>query len=208
MSSLAPSPITPEEYLRIERALENRNELINGQIRPVPYSGRSHGRIVSNLVAATWPQLRGTECFAYIHAMRVKVATTGLYTYPDFVAHCGKAQCEDGFDDTLLNPSVIVEVLSDATETYDRGNKFWHYRRLDSLCEYILVSSDLPRIEQFVRDGELWTLKEVSGLGALMEITTLGCAVSLAEVYEGVGFPSPEERDCNDRPWAFHPSAG
>ena len=202
MLSLSALRGTPEEYLRIERTLPTRNELIDGRIRPVPYSGRPHGQIVGNLAAAIFPRLRGGPCEAHMNAMRVKVTATGLYTYPDLVALCGDAQCEDDHDDTLLNPSVIIEALSDVTEAYDRGVKFWHYRRLESLREYILVSSDLPWAEHFVRDGECWTLREVSGLHASLVVATLGCSVALAEVYDGVEFPSAEERDRTCRPWA------
>lgn len=187
--------LTAEEYLVRERACEFRNELIGGVMRPMPPSNVWHATISSNLVVHIHTALRGRECQAFGIGMRLKVPATGLYTYADVAGFCEEPLAEDAYDDTLVNPSVIIEVLSDRTEAYDRGGKFAHYRRLDSLREYILVSQNLPLVEQYLRNGELWTLKAIEGLDETLSIETLGCTLSLAEIYDRVEFPPPGERE-------------
>jgi Uma2 family endonuclease len=120
--------------------------------------------------------------------MLVKVSPTGMYTYPDVVAVCGEPHLEDAHFDTLLNPQIIVEVLSESTEAYDRGEKFAHYRRLDTLCEYVLVAQDRVRVERYVRDGEQWVLSEISDPDGALHIASVDCDVMLAEIYEKVEF--------------------
>src|SRR5439155_9351117 len=134
-------------------------------------------------------RLEGTNCVPNTSELRVKTETTGLYTYPDVSVVCGRAQLLDERRDTLLNPAVIVEVLSDSTEAYDRGKKFEHYRQIPSLREYILVSQKEPRVEQFIRQptGE-WTLKEAAGLNAEIAIPSLGITLPLAEIFANVEF--------------------
>ena len=126
--------------------------------------------------------------------MRVKVSPTGLYTYPDVVVACGEPRFEDQHVDTLLNPTVIIEVLSDSTAAYDRGDKFAHYRTLESLSDYLLVAQDKPRIEHYRRqaDGQ-WLYSAADGLEARIEIPTIACTLHLAEVYDRVTFPDPGE---------------
>jgi Uma2 family endonuclease len=195
MSTLGHRIYTPDEYLRLERAADHRSEFVNGRIHAKSGASRNHNQIVFNLAREIGTRLKGRPCEAYVSDMRVKVSRTGLYTYPDLVAHCGETLLEDAYGDTLLNPSVIVEVLSDSTEKYDRGGKFAHYRSLDSLREYVLVSQNLPRVEQYVRNGELWTLKVIDGLDASISIETLECTVALADIYDHVEFPSIVERE-------------
>jgi Uma2 family endonuclease len=119
---------------------------------------------------------------------RVKVCATGLYTYPDIVVVRGEARLEDEYLDTLLNPTVIVEVLSESTEAYDRGEKFAHYRRIDTLCEYVLVSQDQIRVEHFLRRGSEWVLSEFGGPEAMLNLSSIDCHVAVAAVYEKVDF--------------------
>ncbi len=120
--------------------------------------------------------------------MRVKIPLTGLYTYPDVSALCGRPQFDDKQEDILLNPSVIIEVLSPSTEQYDRGKKFQHYRTLDSLREYLLIAQDSYHIEQYIRqDNGQWLFLAVDGLDAAIDLPTIACRLSLAEVYEEVG---------------------
>ncbi len=125
--------------------------------------------------------------------MRVKVSPTGLYTYPDVVVVCGEPRFEDQHVDTLLNPTVIIEVLSDSTAAYDRGEKLAHHRTLQSLNDYLLVAQDQPRIEHYQRqpDGR-WLYSSADGLEAQVEITNIGCVLHLAEVYEWVAFAEPD----------------
>jgi len=189
MSSLPERVYTVEEYLALERAAEHRNEFIDGRIYPKPGGSLVHSSIVSNLLVGIHTRLRGGSCTVLASAMRIKVTRTEAYLYPDLVALCEPPLLEDEHEDTLLNPEIIVEVLSASTERYDRGDKFAHYRRIDSLREYILVAQDKVRIEQYVRHGEHWMLSEISDLAGSVRIETLGCEVSLRDIYDRVEFP-------------------
>ena len=120
--------------------------------------------------------------------MRTKVSQTGLYTYPDVVVVCGEAQFEDAHLDTLLNPALIVEVLSESTESHDRGRKFAHYRSIESLQEYVLVSQLEPRIERFLRNREDWVYSECTETDGSMELTSIRCRLSLRNTYLQVSF--------------------
>jgi Uma2 family endonuclease len=142
MSAANTDFITAAEYLEIERKAEIKSEYIAGRTYAMSGASRQHNLITANTLSEIHPQLRGRNCEAFVSDMRVKVSPTGMYTYPDDVAVCGEARFEDSHMDTLLNPTVIVEVLSGSTEAYDRGEKFAHYRRLESLREYVLVAQD------------------------------------------------------------------
>jgi Uma2 family endonuclease len=188
MSSANPSYVTPGEYLELERKAEIRSEYIAGHIFAMSGASRRHILIVGNLHGLLWPQLRGRTCEAYTNDMRLKVSPTGMYTYPDIVAVCGEPLFEDTSIDTLLNPTVIVEVLSESTEAYDRGEKFAHYRRLDSLREYVLVAQDRIRVEHYRRDGQQWILSEISDPDATLDLASIDCRAGLAAIYEKVDF--------------------
>jgi Uma2 family endonuclease len=188
MSSSAPSLITPSEYLDLERKAELRNEYVDGRMREMPRTNILHSLIGGNLLGELHSQLRRRACEVFASAFRVKVTSTGMYTYPDVVALCGKAELEDDHQDTLLNPSVIIEVLSESTEAYDRGEKFAHYRRLNSLREYVLVSQNQMRIEHYRRDEDQWVLSEVSGPDAVLHLEAIDCHVAVSTIYEKVEF--------------------
>ena len=190
MSSPKPTLLTPGEYLEIERKAEIRSEYIAGRIYAMAGASRRHNLIAGNILAALKAQLRGKPCETYMADMRVRVSPTGLYTYPDVIAVCGPPQFEDAFVDTLLNPTLLVEVLSETTEAYDRGDKFAQYRNLDSLREYVLVSQNKLRVEDYLRDGERWVLSEVRVRGESIGLTSIGCQIALAAIYEGVDFES------------------
>lgn len=189
---MAPEPArstyTAAEYLALERASETRSELVNGQILAMTGASRAHNLIAANICREIGNHLKGRPCEAYQSDMRVKVSPTGLYTYPDVVVVCGQPQLEDEHGDTLLNPTLLVEVLSPSSEAYDRGEKFAHYRRLESLREYLIVAQDRPRIERYARDGERWVLTEASGLDAALDLTSIGCRLALADVHDKVPF--------------------
>jgi Uma2 family endonuclease len=185
--------LSPEQYLAIERAAEERSEYLDGEMVAMTGGSRNHGLIVGNLVRELGSQLRDQPCEVYPTDLRVRVSPTGLYTYPDVVVACGEPRFEDEQLDTLLNPTVILEVLSPTTESYDRGRKFEHYRTLDSLAEYLLVSQDRPRIERFLRqDDGLWLFGDAAGLAAALVLPSIGCELRLAEVYAKVRFPGVE----------------
>jgi Uma2 family endonuclease len=187
MESLAKeSEYTPEQYLTMERKAEYKSEYINGCIFAMAGTSRQHNQITFNIAGELRTQLKGRACIAYSNDMRVKVSQTGLYSYPDVVATCNEPNFEDSFVDTLLNPAVIVEVLSDSTEAYDRGEKFAHYRRLSSLEEYILVALHRICVEHYVRQGELWIFAETSQLDGIIHIDSIGCTLPLKEIYDKV----------------------
>jgi Uma2 family endonuclease len=192
MPSLAQSRYTPEHYLALERQAQHRSEYINGCIFAMAGASRQHNLIAGNVFGELRAQLRGRPCEVYINDMRVKISITGLYTYPDVVALCGDPVFEDAHVDTLLNPGVIIEVLSDSTEAYDRGEKFAHYRRLKSLRHYVLIAQDKVRVEHYVRQGEQWVLSEASALDSTVPLASIGCEVVLREIYERVEFPGNE----------------
>jgi len=185
--------LTETEYLDLERSLESRNEFFDGEVFAMSGGTPLHSQIASNLIQVIGRRLSGGRCVVYTSDLRLKVEATGLFTYPDLSVVCGPLQFAAGTDDTVLNPTVIVEVLSDSTEAYDRGKKFENYRRMPSLREYLLVSQKEPRIEQFVRqENEQWLLREAAGLEATLALPSLEIKISLAEVFAGVEFvPAP-----------------
>jgi Uma2 family endonuclease len=185
---------TPAEYLELERAAETKSEYRAGQIVAMTGVSRAHSLIVGNLLGEMRQQLRGSSCEVHSNDLRVRVSRTGLYTYPDVVVACGEILFEDDQVDTLLNPVVVIEVLSPSTEAYDRGEKFAHYRRLDSLQEYVLVAQDRVRVERYVRQGEQWVLSELSAREDVLALTAIDCQIGLREIYERVRLPSGTPR--------------
>ena len=151
MSSQAKQQYTPEEYLALERQAQYKSEYYAGEIFAMAGASRWHNLIVANVIGELSLQLKGRPCTTYPSDMRVKISPTGLYAYPDVTVVCGDAQVEDTQQDTLLNPTLIVEVLSESTEAYDRGSKFAHYRKLASLLEYVLIAQTKSHVEHYVR---------------------------------------------------------
>ena len=185
---------TPQEYLARERAArDSKNEYINGYIYAMSGASLEHNQIVFNLAGELYTLLRGGPCRAFSNDMRVKVPQTEMYTYPDIVIVCGKPALEDEHFDTLMNPTVIIEVLSPSTERHDRGEKWGHYRQLESLQSYVLVAQDSARVEMFTRQADLWIFSEVSDKGVL-HLEAAGCSVPLEAIYEQVEFGAAEER--------------
>jgi Uma2 family endonuclease len=191
MSSAQPVPrLSEAEYLRLERQAETKSEYFDGEMFAMAGGTRPHSLIATNLLRELSVRLKDTDCVVYNSDLRVKVEATGLYTYPDVSVACGRQRFLDEQEDTLLDPMVVIEVLSDSTEGYDRGKKFEHYRQIPACREYLLVSQKEPRIEQFVRqpNGE-WILKEAAGLEAEIKLPSLGIVLPLAEVFAKVQFP-------------------
>ncbi|MBI5799589.1 MAG: Uma2 family endonuclease [Verrucomicrobia bacterium] len=181
--------LTPTEYLAIERAAPTKSEFYDGEMFAMAGGTAVHSLIGSNATIEFGNKLRGKKCVPYNADLRIQVSATGLFTYPDLSVICGPLQFADS-DDTVTNPSVLVEVLSPSTEAYDRGQKFLQYRQIPTLREYLLVSQHEPLLELFVRqDTNLWSLREASGLDARLEIPSLEITVSLAEIYANVTFP-------------------
>jgi Uma2 family endonuclease len=183
------SRLSEADYLRLERQSETRSEYFDGEMFAMAGGTRARSLIATNLLAALSNRLRTTDCAVYNVDMRVKVEATGLLTYPDVSVACGEQRFLGEQEDTLLNPILIIEVLSDSTEAYDRGKKFEHYRQLPSCREYLLVSQKEPRIEQFIRqaNGE-WTLKEAGDIRAEIHLPSLQVVLPLSEVFSKVQF--------------------
>lgn len=181
--------VTPQEYLELERKAEIRSEYYNGEMFAMSGATREHTKIAANITAELVNQFVDRPCEVYPLDMRTKVSPTGLYTYPDIVAVCGEPQFEDAHSDTLINPNLIIEVLSDSTESYDRGKKFAHYRTIDSLHEYVLVSQTECRIERFSRhDDGTWLYAENTDPDGSIELASVACRLSLSRVYHKVDF--------------------
>lgn len=182
--------LTPQEYLGIERQAEQKSEYLHGEMFAMAGATRKHNIITTNLVRELSLHLKGRPCEVYPNDMRVKISKTGLYTYPDVIVVCGEPQFEDESEDTLLNPLVLFEVLSSFTEAYDRGAKFGHYRRIDTLQEYVLVSQTKPFVEHYLRqpNGAFWTFSDAAELDAALELASLQCQLALAEIYAKVKF--------------------
>ena len=189
MSAIPKTKLTPDEYLEFERKAEERHEYFNGEIFAMSGAKRNHNKAATNVSGLIWQHLKGKDCESYSNDMRVFVPRTGLYTYPDVVVVCGEPKFQDKVFDTLLNPTLLIEVLSESTESYDRGKKFQHYRSIESLQEYVLVSQDEARIEKYLKQGDgFWVLSEAVGLDSEIEFASIECRIALAEVFDKINF--------------------
>jgi Uma2 family endonuclease len=152
---------------------------------------RIHNLITANIIGELRQQLKEAQCEVYSNDMRVRIPATGLYTYPDAVVVCGEPKLEDDFFDTLLNPALIVEVLSTSTESHDRGQKFSDYRTVESLAEYLLVAQEEYRVEQYVKQSDRrWLLTDIRSLEGTVEVVSVPCALALKEIYHKVSLPN------------------
>lgn len=194
MSSGQKRSLTPEEYLARERQAEFRSEFYRGEMFAMAGASWEHTLIKDNLARLTGNVLEDSACVVLTSDIRVRVDATGLYTYPDLVVVCGKPEFEDSELDTLLNPTMLVEVLSDSTEKYDRGAKSAHYRRIPSLREYVLIAQDRPRIERFVRqEVGGWMLTEFNGFEGTFSYGSISAAIRISDIYRGVEFPEKDD---------------
>jgi Uma2 family endonuclease len=192
--------LTEAEYLEIERRAEFRSEFLDGEMFAMSGGTSSHSLIASNLNFAMRLQLKGRPCVVYTSDMRVKVQASGLYTYPDLSVACGQREFEDENEDILLNPIVVVEILSDSREAYDRGQKFALYRQIPSLREYLLVNQHEPLVEQYVRqDNGQWLLGDMAGLESKLVLPSVGITIEMADVYTNIRFtPKPRHHERPD----------
>lgn len=181
--------MTPQEYLALEHEAEYKSEYFDGEMFAMSGASLKHNQITINVSAEIHTQFKKRPCRVYSNDMRVKVSPTGLYTYPDIVALCDKPRFDDEQKDTLLNPTVIIEVLSDSTANYDRGTKFKHYRTLESLKEYLLIAQDECHIEHYIRQiNNQWLLSETSDLSETIDLPSINCHLALTDVYDKVEF--------------------
>lgn len=187
-----PQPaLTEREYLELERVSTVKHEYYAGTIFAMSGASEQHNLIASNVNALIYLQLRGRGCRIYPSDMRIKVLQTGLNTYPDLTIVCGPPEfTEPTKRDTLINPMVIIEILSPSTERYDRGMKFQQYRTIATLQEYVLIAQDAHHIERYTRhDSHMWMLTEADGSEASITLSSLNITLSLADIYEQVDVP-------------------
>jgi len=186
--------VTPQEYLVRERQASFKSEFYQGEIFAMGGGSANHSLIAANFVRESGNALKGKSCSVFSSDLRVQVRSTGLYTYPDATIVCGELEFDDDQRDTIINPTVIVEVLSDSTEKYDRGRKSSHYRQIASLKELILISQDRPHVERLTRqpDGD-WLFHEETDLSADFELKSLGVTVAVSELYRNVRFDPNED---------------
>lgn len=183
--------LTVQEYLIQERQAEIKSEYIDGEVVAMTGASRRHNLIVVSLAANLYTQIRSRPCELYVGDMRVAVDQTEFYTYPDIVVTCEAPRFLDDQLDTLLNPTLIVEVLSPSTSSYDRVEKFRRYRQLPSLQEYLLVFRDQVSLEHYQRQGELeWNLVDIKGLESQVYLPSIQCQLLLQDIYEKVSFES------------------
>jgi len=187
MSSQRKTLMTPEEYLAAERKAETKSEYFGGEVFAMVGASKRHNLIAANIIRVLGNQLLERPCNVYPSDMRVKVSATGKYTYSDVVVSCEPERFDDEENDTLLNPVVIVEVLSVSTEAYDRGKKFEQYQQIESLTEYILVTQEPYRIEQYVRQSDKeWRYSEYHDAGDVIKMSVIGCELALKDAYAKV----------------------
>lgn len=191
MSTETITYIAPDEYLAAERLAETRSEYIDGVVCAMPGASLNHIQITSNITAELSIQLRSRPCRVLAIDLKVRLPESQKFFYPDLSVVCGEPQFHDERRDIILNPLLVVEVLSPSTEAFDRGTKFQAYQTLESLKEYVLVSQDKPLIEQFVRqaDGK-WTYSASAGLESSLSLPSVECALNLSAVYDKVEFDS------------------
>lgn len=191
MTVAAKTLITPEEYLARERLAETKSEYFDGEVFAMAGGSRAHSRIAVNVASALDNQLGERPCEVFNSDMRVRAGAAGPYSYPDVTVVCGEAEFEDANVDTLVNPTVIVEVLSPTTEAWDRGGKFEQYQQMASLQEYVLIAPDRPRVERYARqaDGQ-WLLAVSTGTDGAISLPSIACELALARIYRKVRFPA------------------
>ena len=197
MSSIAARTyLTPEEYIAAERKATLKSEYLSGEIVAMFGASVAHNLITVNTVTQLYNQLVEGRCRVFTGDMRVGIGAGVSYFYPDVSVVCDEPRFEDDVLDILTNPQVIVEVLSDSTENYDRGEKFERYRQLESLQEYILILQDQVRVEHYLRQGEQWLLSEFSTLENVLPLISIGAELSLNQIYRFVEL----ETVFNDQP--------
>jgi Uma2 family endonuclease len=188
--------LSPAEYLEQERRADRKSEYFQGEVFAMAGASRRHGLIVTNLIRELGQQLKGRPCEVYASDLRLRVTPAGLYTYPDVMVVCGDVQFADDRKDTVLNPVVLIEVLSESTRDYDRGRKFEYYRTLPSLREYLTVAQDKPHVEHWTRQQEdRGMLVEFHNLSQIIPLESIACALPLAEIYDKIDWAAAGEAE-------------
>jgi Uma2 family endonuclease len=201
MVSAAPGRrVTYTEYAAGEDQSLSKHDYVRGEVFAMAGGTPEHAALVLAVGGLLFAQLRGKPCRAYSADLRIRIRAVDAATYPDVTVVCGEAVRDDEDPNSVLNPTVIIEVLSDGTERYDRGDKFAHYRQIPSLREYVLISQHARMIERHVRnDNASWTMTAF-GAGTVAELAAIGCRLDVDAIYEGLTLkPPPPPREDADR---------
>lgn len=196
MQALKNQIYTLEEYLELDHNSEEKIEFWDGNVLTLAGVSETHDRIQGNGYFALRSKLQGKKCRVFLSDMRVDVPAYPPYRYPDLSALCGEAEFKNlGKQQLLVNPSVIIEILSDSTADFDRGYKFTYYKSIESFTEYILIAQDRPHVTHFVKQDENgWLHREFNAIGDKFYLTSLDCQLELAELYQDVEFPAETNR--------------
>jgi Uma2 family endonuclease len=187
------SLVTPAEYLAFETSSDRKHEYLAGRIFAMAGASPKHNLVCGNIIRALGERLRARRCAVMPSDQHVYVQATGLGTYPDVTVLCGPGQLHKDFPQSLVNPSILVEVLSVSTEAYDRGAKFDHYRRIETLREYVLVSTDRLAVDHYLQEADgTWRLTVSRGLDAQLRLPSVDATVPLSEIYENIDLVAPE----------------
>lgn len=188
---LTASPyISIAEYLSAERAGDQKHEYFKGQVFAMSGASYRHNKIATNLNRAILPHLTTSGCEMFGSDLRVHIPESTLFTYPDALIICGNPVFSDDIFDTVTNPAMIAEILSPSTKNYDRGSKFFLYRSILSLQEYLLIDTDEVSVELFIRNSDFtWTLKEYKHLTDAVYLQTAKLSVLLSDIYSGAALP-------------------
>lgn len=177
-----------EEYFKFEETSDIKHEYFQGAIFAMTGASKKHNMLTVAIVSNLYSQLNGKPCQPYAIDFRLKIEAVTMYTYPDLSVICGEPQSADGRQDTFTNPTIIMEVLSESTEAYDRGKKFAFYRTIPSLREYLLIAQDKPHVERYRQTNHGWLFTEYSALDEEVVLDSIGCTLSLADIYKRVSF--------------------
>jgi Uma2 family endonuclease len=185
---------TAAEYLAFERGHPEKHEFIDGRIVQQAGGSRNHALISANIVSNLHQQLRGRTCTVYGSDMRVSIPQAQRYVYPDVSVVCGDARFEDAYEDSLGNPTLIIEILSPSTERYDRGKKFQAYQKIESFQEYLLIAQDTIMVEHFMRQSNtLWTFDVVTDSSATLTLTSIQCTLRVEDIYEKLALADQDD---------------
>jgi len=189
MSTKQKTLINPEEYLALEREAESKSEYYAGEVFALAGASLRHNLIAGNVLAGLHFQLKGSDCQGHPSDLRVKVPQIPYYTYPDVSVVCGQPQLEDEHRDNLLNPILIVKILSRSTERHDRTSKFESYRRIETLRDYVLIAQDSYRVEHYRKqpDGS-WIFSETTDANLNLKLPSIACELALSDIYARVDF--------------------
>lgn len=189
-----PIKMSEAEYLAFERESDIKHEYINGEVYAMAGGSWEHNQIFGTTYASLFSQLRGKSCTVNPSDQRLKVMNTGVMTYPAISVICGEPIFAGEEFDIITNPILIIEILSPSTEAFDRGEKFQHYRQIEILQEYLLISTDQARIEKYSKQAsEQWILTDAIGLETVLALPSIDCALALADIYENISLPSKDD---------------